>query len=331
MCEEINQFFDLNHIEYAENVSLAKKTWIHRGPTVPLYITPSTVDELKNVVVFLCEKKKDFKVIGHTSNLYFKDTYCTNAIISTRKMTSYVEKEGQLICDAGVNVSQLAKQCVERGIMGFEGLVGLPGTVAAAVVNNSSCFKCSIFDLLIDVDALLIESDGTCSFRTIKRDELGFIHRSSAIKRGELNAIVLKVRLKVNKTSNIEELKQKSQNNIDLRKKTQEGKAYNLGSIFSGYRSIPIKMTDLGLKKAPQVFIFKLREHFKRNDAKYKLKRNAYLLTLFGYKDIIPYVSKKNINCFMWLDEGADRAFGRYYEFMHRYADCNPLEIEVLE
>ena len=246
-------------------------------------------------------------------------------------MTAFCEKDGELICDAGVNVSQLSKYCVERGIMGFEGLIGLPGTIAAAVVNNSSCFKCSIFDLLIDVDVLLIESDGSCSFRTVKRDELGFSHRSSAVKRGELSAIVLKVRLTVNKTTNVEELKQKAQYNIYLRKKTQEGRAKNLGSVFSGFRSHPIKITALGLKRVPQVFVFRLRDHFRRNDSKYKLKRNGFLLTLFGYKDILPYVSKKNINCFLWLDEGADRAFDRYYEFMHRYADCKPLEIEILE
>lgn len=331
MDKIISQFLDSIHIDYAENVSLAKKTWIHRGPIVPYYIQPSNVDELRLVVGFLCNNKKDFKVIGHTSNLYFKDTFHTDAIITTRKMTVFSEKEGKLICDAGVNVSQLSKYCVERGIMGFEGLVGLPGTVAAAVVNNSSCFKCSIYELLTDVDVILYESNGTCSFRTIKRDELGFTYRSSAIKRGELNAIVLKVCLKVNKTNNIEELKQKAQYNIDLRKKTQEGKAKNLGSVFSGYRSHKIKITSFGICGIPKSFVFKLREHFRRTDKDYKLRRNAYLLTLFGYKDIIPYVSKKNINCFMWLDKDADRAFGRYYEFMHRYADCNPLEIEVLE
>ena len=331
MDKIINHFLDSNHIEYAENVSLARKTWIHRGPIVPYYIQPSSVDELRKAVEFLCNNKKDFKVIGHTSNLYFKDTFRTDAIISTRKMTAFCEKEGKLICDAGVNVSQLSKYCVERGIKGFEGLIGLPGTVAAAVVNNSSCFKCSMYELLIDIDAIIIDSEGSCSIRTIKREELGFSHRSSAIKRRELNAIVLQARLKLNITTDIEELKRKAQHNIDLREKTQEGKAKNLGSVFSGFRSHPIKITALGLKNVPQVFVFRLREHFRRNDAEYKLKRNGYLLTLFGYKDVIPYVSKKNINCFLWLDEGADRAFDRYYEFMHRYADCKTLEIEVLE
>lgn len=331
MVEKMNQFLDSNHIEYAENVSLAKKTWIHRGPVVPYYISPSNVDELKSVVEFLCNNKKDFKVIGHTSNLYFKDTYRTDAIVSTRKMTTYTEKDGKLICDAGVNISQLSRHCVERGILGFEGLVGLPGTVAAAVVNNSSCFKCSIFDLLIDVDVLLIERDGTCSFRTIKRDELGFAHRSSAIKRGELNAIVLKVRLAVNKTTNIDELKQKAQYNIDLREKTQEGKAKNLGSVFASRKSKPLFFFDLGLLKLPSVLALRVADHFFRNRESYRLKRNSFLLKLFGYKDVIPYVSRKNINCFIWSDERADSAFIRYNEFMHKCFECGNMEIEICE
>ena len=41
MVEKINHFLESNHIEYAENVSLAKKTWIHRGPVVPYFISSS--------------------------------------------------------------------------------------------------------------------------------------------------------------------------------------------------------------------------------------------------------------------------------------------------
>lgn len=329
MDKIISQFLDSIHIDYAENVSLAKKTWIHRGPIVPYYIQPSNVDELRLVVGFLCNNKKDFKVIGHTSNLYFKDTFHTDAIITTRKMTVFSEKEGKLICDAGVNVSQLSKYCVERGIMGFEGLVGLPGTVAAAVVNNSSCFKCSIYELLTDVDIILYESNGTCSFRTLKREELGFSHRSTAIKRRELNAIVLQVRLKMNTTTNIEELKQKAQHNIDLRTKTQEGKANNLGSVYTSRKSKPLGIFDLGILKLPFVLALRVADHFLRYNESYKLKRYSYLLKLFGYKDVTPYVSPKNINCFIWKDNGADLAFVRYDAFMHKCFECGEMEIEI--
>ena len=329
MDKIISQFLDSIHIDYAENVSLAKKTWIHRGPIVPYYIQPSNVDELRLVVEFLCNNKKDFKVIGHTSNLYFKDTFHTDAIITTRKMTVFSEKEGKLICDAGVNVSQLSKYCVERGIMGFEGLVGLPGTVAAAVVNNSSCFKCSIYELLTDVDVILYESNGTCSFRTLTREELGFSHRSSAIKRNEMNAIVLSVRLKMNTTTDIEELKRKAQHNIDLRTKTQEGKAQNLGSVYASRKSKPLGIFDLGILKFPLMLGLRVTDHFFRHKEWYKLNRNSYLLILFGYKDVIPYVSPKNINCFIWKDSGADSAFGRYDAFMHECFECGEMEIEI--
>ena len=329
MDEKITHFLDSNHIEYAENISLAKKTWIHRGPVVPFYILPSGVDELRSVVEFLYINKKDFKVIGHTSNLYFKDTFSTDAIISTRKMTAFRKKEGKLICDAGVNVTQLSKYCVERGIKGFEGLVGLPGTVAAAVVNNSSCFKCSINELLTDVDVIQYESDGICCFRTLKREELGLSHRSSAIKRKEMNAIVLQVRLSINTTTDIEDLKQKAQHNIDLRTKTQEGKALNLGSIYAGRKSRPLGIFDLGILKFPLVLTLKVVDHFCWHKESYKLKRNSYLLSLFGYKDVIPYVSPKNINCFIWKDNGADCAFVRYDTFMHECFECGEMEIEI--
>jgi hypothetical protein len=215
--------------------------------------------------------------------------------------------------------------------MGFEGLVGLPGTVAAAVVNNSSCFKCSIYELLTDVDVILYESNGTCSFRTLKREELGFSHRSTAIKRRELNAIVLQVRLKMNTTTNIEELKQKAQHNIDLRTKTQEGKANNLGSVYTSRKSKPLGIFDLGILKFPLVLLFRVTDHFFRHKESYKLKRNTFVLRLFGYEDIIPYVSPKNINCFIWKDSRADFAFERYNTFMHECFECGEMEIEICE
>lgn len=313
-------------IEYEQNVAMSERTWIHRGPIVPFLIFPKTRLQLKDVILFLEEKKSNYKVIGHTSNLYFKPSFVTEVIVSTNKMTSYHDDGNAIICDSGVNISRLSQYAVSRGYLGFEGMVGLPGTIGAAVVNNSSCFKCSVSDLVESVDVL--ESG---ELHTLSHDELSFKHRSSAIKRGERNAIILGIKLKIQKTDDIEGLKKQAQQNVELRKQTQEGKAKNLGSIFSGYHPRPIDISLLGWQKVIGVLTFRVRDHFLRNNATYKLKRNKYLFKLFGYKDLEKYVSDKNINCFIWRDEYADVAFDRYLDFMNHYADCDSLEIEILK
>lgn len=322
----IKAFLEDNQIEYEEHVSMADRTWIHRGPVVPFLIYPKNQQQLKDIMFFFRDTNAQYKLIGHTSNLYFKPTFNVDAIVSTRKMITYHDDGRFITCDTGVSISKLSEYAVNKGYKGFEGLVGLPGTVGAAVVNNSSCFKCSVSDILDSVDVV---ENGV--LHTFTHEELAFQHRSSSIKRGERRAIILGARLVVRKTDDIEGLKTKAEKNVEVRKQTQEGKANNLGSIFSGYHPRIISVSLLGWSKILGVIAFRVRDHFFRNNEDYQLKRNGFLFKLFGYKELTKYVSDKNINCFVWRDSDADLAFDRYLEFMNQYAKCDSLEIEILK
>ena len=329
MLLEIANTLQESKIEYLENISLKTRTWIHRGPIVPLYVIPKTILELERCIVILHHYKAKYNVVGYTSNLYFMNSYKVDAIVTTVKLTKVDFKEDIIECDTGVNISQLSKQCVEKGYLGFEGLVGLPGTVGAAFVNNSSCFKCSVSKITKYATALIIQESGSLEKAIITADDMHFSHRSSAIKRGELKAILLTIGLKIQKTGNIEELKSIMSSNLKHRKTTQEGPANNLGSVFTRRDARPLGLMDLGIARFPYVLLYRVCDHFFRNNNIYRLKRNTLLLRLYGYKDVIPYVSPKNINCFLWLDDRADTAFLRYQDFMHKCFDCGNIEIEI--
>ena len=317
-------------INYQCNVSMKKRTWIHRGPIVPIFIIPQNKEELELVIRLLLESNLSYKVIGHTSNIYMQDTYKVDAVIATSQISSYSFNETTITCDTGVNISRLSKECVEKGYKGFEGLVGLPGTVGAAIVNNASCFKCAPSYMLLSATILTIEGHKIIK-EQVTKDFFQFEHRSSSLKRHEKDAIVLDVTLRLDQTNNIKELKALADVYIQRRKDTQNGKAYNLGSIFSSRKPKPLGIMSLGVAKTPHVFALRFADHFFRGKRFYRLMRNGLLLRLYGYSDVIPYVSKKNINCFLWLDDGADAAFIRYQEFMYKCFDCGPLEIEILK
>lgn len=329
MEQTIIEKLDALKVDYITNVPLTSKTWIHRGPIVPLYIQPSTTEQMLSLINLLAVEGLSFKVVGHTSNLYIMDTYKVDAFITTSKMTKVVESEDYIICDAGVNVTRFSKDAVEKGYKGFEGLVGLPGTIGGAIVNNSSCFDCSISSLIKEV-YVLMNNNGDYKLSTLSYDDLEFTHRNSAFKSGRKNGIILSAKLKKNSVSDIDALKAQAERNVEIRNTTQEGKAMNLGSMFSSLKTNPLKLMSLGFSKVPEVFIFKVREHFLRNKQSYTSKRNRYLLKLWGYEDLINYVSDKNINTFIWRDANADVVFPRYIEFMNKHAKCEKLEIEIL-
>lgn len=52
------------------------------------------------------------------------------------------------------------------------------------------------------------------------------------------------------------------------------------------------------------------------------------LLTLYGYKQLAPYVSDKNVNTFIWRDGQAEQMFVLYKQIMGKVYDQLKIEIE---
>ena len=113
-----------------QHVSLKDKTWIHRGGMVDYWLQPATIEELTVVGKYLYNHQENFLVIGHTSNIYFKNSYNVRCIVDTRKLTAYRQTDkGTLCCDCGAPMARISRWCVDNGISGYEGMVNLPGTV----------------------------------------------------------------------------------------------------------------------------------------------------------------------------------------------------------
>jgi len=314
----IIQYLDENSIPYEENVSLSKKTWLKTGGIASILIMPSNIDQLRNVLHFLSCNAIDYQVVGQTTNIYYLDRTNPDIIVNTTHIKHYFINGSSLICDCGVPVASLSRELVSQGYQGFFGLINLPGTIGAATVNNSSCFDCSISELIERVNVYDIERKLE---RTLSFDDLKYSHRSSVLKRNELKAVVLSVVLRLKKGS-IEREKAKAEKAAEIRKATQEKPAYTLGSVFAKlderksiclkiYRKVFKLLFDFGITKT--------------------LSRTHILLRYYGYLDLQPYVSEKNINTFIWKPEIVEKeaAFQRYCEFMHK-AFVNPcLEIEI--
>ena len=313
---QIKEFLSENNISYDENVSLASKSWIKFGGIASLWISPKSVSELEEVCRYLYGNNIAYNLVGQTSNIFFHSTYNPQVVVSTVKVNGYNVEGNTLTCDCGCNVMKLAKEMLTEGYAGFYGLVGLPGTVASAAVNNAGCFSCSISEMLISADVLM--PNGT--IKIFKRDDFGYEKRSSKFKRGEVKGVVLSVKLKLNKAENIDEEYRKSEETKLYRKTNQEGPAKNLGSVFA-------KMTlkyNYRNRLAAIMTTIATRLGFKNK----KLIHKRMLLWLYGYSDLDLYISDKQINTFVWRDSNAEQKFVRYKEFMGKVFDELTQEIE---
>lgn len=313
---QIKEFLSENNISYDENVSLASKSWIKFGGIASLWISPKSVRELEEVCRYLYGNNIAYDLVGQTSNIFFHSTYNPQVVISTVKVNSHRKEGEMLICDCGCNVMRLAKEMLAEGYAGFYGLVGLPGTVASAAVNNAGCFSCSISEMLISADVLM--PDGT--IKTFAKEDFGYEKRSSKFKRDEVKGVVLSVKLKLQKAENIEEEYRKSEETNLYRKTHQEGPAKNLGSVFAKMkRKKNVKNIIAGI-------LAKVGHLIGMGEQKLVFKR--MLLLLYGYKELDQYISDKQINTFVWRDEKAEKMFVMYKEFMGKVFDGLKIEIE---
>ena len=312
----IEDFLDKSKIAFEEKVHLSKKTWIKTGGVCTYWITPVSVAQLTEVCRFLYVNNISFDIIGQTSNIYFHPSYNPQVVVSTIRVNSYSIEGDMLICDCGVSVMRLAKACMSAGYAGFYGLIGLPGTVAAAVANNAGCFNCSISSMLIGADVLM--PDGTV--KTFSKEEFGYGKRSSKFKRGDAKGVVLSVKLKLQKAESIEDEYKKSEKTKQYRKTHQEGYANNLGSIYARKKLRLNFKNLLSLMTGKTAKLLGVSNHV--------LVKKHTLLWLYGYKDLEQYISDKNINIFVWRDDYSEQAFERYKQFMSEVFKVLEMEIE---
>lgn len=306
-------------IPFEQNVSLKEKTWIKTGGVVSLWIVPNNEDQLKSAITTLLEYNRSFELVGQTSNLYYLDDYNPAIIVSTLKVNEIEEKDDCIKCGCGASVVKLSRHCVEKGYIGYCGLVNLPGTVGAAIYNSSSCFDCSISEHVVDASFFNME---TKQIETLMCDDFGFTYRNSKLKKKELKGVLLSVRLNKKQGDPVTE-KAKADEATRIRKETQEPGAYTLGSCYAGLTpkdDIRNTICRIGGGKLLKLLGLYTKKRYIK-----------ILLSIYGYRDLIDFVSPKVINTFKWLPERPEKheMFKRYQSFIAKAFKQPRLEIEI--
>lgn len=312
-------------IFYEKDVDLRKKTWIHRGGKALYYIKPQNVGELKDLIIFLNSNSIDYLVVGHTSNIYIRNSSDIDVVVSTLNCNRFeIKKKDGIVyleCDCGVSVKQLSLNMIEKGISGFEYLTELPGTVGAAIYNNSSCKTNSISKLLIEIDLLTNEGE-----ITIQAEDLHFGYRTSDLKQKIIKGTIIRLRLNISYANPIL-LKQISEEYKRERKSKLEGNSKNLGCTVN--RMFSNGGLDLKYLIPLKLYTFYLHLFYRKRSDRIRLYNHA-LLRITGYSRLIPYVSDKQMITFMWSDDGADEMFNDYIIFMKEKCKTNSVEIEII-
>ncbi len=176
MDEKVLQYQRLRqllHGEIAVDEPLSKHTTFRIGGPADYYLYPKDLEDLCAVLDFCLREGMPRFVIGNGSNILVADRGVRGAVIDLSKtFQNLSSRDNVLNAGAGVSLASMLKFCTERGLSGFEPLLGIPGQIGGCVRVNAGAFGTEIKDCLQSIRVL--DASGTLEKKEREEITMGY-------------------------------------------------------------------------------------------------------------------------------------------------------------
>jgi UDP-N-acetylmuramate dehydrogenase len=154
------------------------------GPAEYLY-TARSQGELERAVSAAHELGVPLTVLGQATNVLIADAGLRGLVVLTRNEAATLDGE-LLTVGAGAVVPELVTGLAEEGLGGLEFAGNIPGSVGGAVVGNAGAYGRDVAGALVAASVLV-----GGAVRSLGAAQLGMAYRTTALKRRELDGVVL--------------------------------------------------------------------------------------------------------------------------------------------
>lgn len=217
----------LNIGKVKENEPLALHTTIKIGGPADLFIEPSSVGNLEEVMDVIVKYHLNWRAIGKGSNLLVSDKGIEGVVIKLGSGLDFLNHNGtEIMVGAGHSLIRLSTIISKKGFTGLEFASGIPGSVGGAVYMNAGAHGSDISKIL--TRAHILFPDGKMEWLTNK--DMEFRYRTSVLQ-NKRPGIVVEAVFKLgegDKTTIVSQMQQ----NKNYRKETQPWNFPCAGSIF---------------------------------------------------------------------------------------------------
>lgn len=190
MIKELSRIVGEHNVKIDEPMS--KHTTFRIGGAAQFFVTPQTVEALKQLVVFCNDSNIPYFILGHGSNLLVRDRGMRCVVIQLyTNFADFSIEDCRIKAQAGVMLSRLGVAAKEAGLTGFEFAAGIPGTLGGAIMMNAGAYGGEMKDIVESVQ--LMDRDGNLLEKSAA--EMDFSYRHSIVE--EKQYIVLGAILKL--------------------------------------------------------------------------------------------------------------------------------------
>mgnify|MGYP001561368419 CR=1 FL=1 len=163
-----------------ERVPLAQMTNYRVGGPAEFFAEPPGEEALTLVLRRAAEHALPVRMLGHGTNLLVADAGVKGLVLRLPKegFSTLNRTDKRLEVGAGHSLPSLVKWSADAGLGGLEGLVGVPGTVGAALRMNAGGKYGEISDRVMRVAGCRMDG----ARFDLRREECGFRYRDSGLK-----------------------------------------------------------------------------------------------------------------------------------------------------
>jgi UDP-N-acetylmuramate dehydrogenase len=229
------------------NEPMGRYTTFKTGGPADIFVTPYSMDSVRDIVNFARYASIPLTIIGGGSNLLVGDKGIRGIVmrisngIPQRRI--YVTEDSSIFAESSITKQDLINFSLNNGYEGIEFMAGIPGCIGGGIIMNAGTDLGTFSDILISVS--YVKKNGTIVEKKITRDMAGY--RSLEIDDG---AIILSGIFRLKKSKSPDRIRSR----IDKILKERSGKHPinypTAGSVFKnpeGFQSWKL-IDDSGLK-----------------------------------------------------------------------------------
>ena len=240
-----------------KNISLKNYTTFKIGGSAKYFYLAKTKKDLMKAILMAKEKKLPFFILGGGSNILVADEGYKGIVIKVKSQKLKVKSAGQkskiIEIESGVLLSKIITLALKNNLTGLEWAVGIPGTIGGAIRGNAGAFGKSMADLVQGVEIFDVKNE---KIKIFKNKDCKFKYKNSIFKQNP-NLIILSAVIRLKKGKQ-EDIKKKTKEYSDYRKKNQPLNFPSAGSVFKNYQG-KIKNQKL-LEKFPELKEFNKKQ-----------------------------------------------------------------------
>ena len=159
-----------------EHEPMKKHTSFKIGGPADLFVTPASEETLQRVVELCRQEEIPLFVMGSGSNLLVSDDGVRGVVLHTGGLSDLSVSGCEIVCGAGVRLSQLCSAAAEQALSGLEFAWGIPGSCGGAAYMNAGAYDGEMKDVV--TRCRHISPDGEVG--ELSGDQLAFGYRHSA-------------------------------------------------------------------------------------------------------------------------------------------------------